>query len=89
MSWSDIAKSMLQPAMLVGGAVCLGFLGLLAILAFHPIPQANHDAMMLMLGALGGSFTTLVAFYFGSSSSSKLKDDTIKKMTNAASGGQM
>lgn len=62
-------------------AVTLGFFSLLWLLAFHEIPGANKDILNIALGSLAAAFAGVVAFYFGSSSSSQKKDDTIKALT--------
>ena len=67
-------------APLLGTALCVGFFGLIGIMVFIPVPRENHDALMILLGALAGAFTTVVAFYFGSSSSSRIKDETINRI---------
>ena len=67
------------PGMLAGG-VTAGFFGLLGLMAFRPIPEVNHDALMMMLGALGAAFTGVVQFFFGSSAGSQAKDATIRDM---------
>lgn len=53
--------------------VTLGFFSLLGFLCEGNIPQENVSVLNIMLGSLGGSFITIIAFYFGSSSSSEAK----------------
>jgi hypothetical protein len=55
--------------------VTLGFFGILAAMFRYQPPQSAHDALMLMLGALGGAWTSIVAYYFGSSSGSDRKTE--------------
>ena len=53
------------------------FGGVLLLLMFVPIPQENKDLLNILLGVLGGSFTTMVAWYYGSSASSRQKTSFI------------
>ena len=48
--------------------VSCGFFGLLAILAFHQVPDQNKDILEGMLGVLGTSFVSIIGHYFGSAS---------------------
>jgi predicted lipid-binding transport protein (Tim44 family) len=48
---------------IIGGAT----LGLLGLLIFVEIPEANRPILNIVLGALMGSLTTIVSFFFGSS----------------------
>lgn len=54
---------------------------LLLALLFIGIPSGNKDIVVALAGALVSSFTTVVGFYFGSSSSSRAKDQTISSLT--------
>jgi hypothetical protein len=54
------------------------FMSTLAVLVFIPIPMENKDYFNVALGALIGAFTGgAVGFYFGTSSGSSAKDETI------------
>ena len=68
---------------LLGGLVILGFFTLLIILVFSAIPEQNKDLLNLVVGALIGSFGTVVTYNFGSSAGSAKKDETI---SNIAAG---
>lgn len=61
--------------------VTVGFFGLLTMLCFVKLPDPSRDLINIMLGALGGGWLSIIAYYFGSSSSSKVKDDTISKLS--------
>lgn len=49
------------------------FFSLLCVMLFHPVPAENRTVLDLMLGSLGGSFVTVVAYYYGSSVGSDVK----------------
>ncbi len=57
--------------------VTLGFFGVLAYMLKFTIPPAGHDAMLLMLGALGSAWTAVVSYYFGSSAGSDRKTELL------------
>lgn len=65
---------------LLAALVTLGFFGILAYMLVRAVPAANKDIMNIMLGSLGTAWVSIVGFYFGSSASSKQKDETIKTM---------
>ena len=50
--------------------IVIGFFGLMGILIFRVIPTANSTILNLVVGALLGSFTTVIGYFFGSSKSS-------------------
>lgn len=49
----------------------LGFFGLLGWLVAHEPPQGSRDILNIMLGSLGTGWVTMLAYYFGSSSSAQ------------------
>lgn len=53
--------------LIVGTIVAGTFSGLLVALIFKEMPQGNTDVLNVLIGFLGGAFTTMVAFYFGDS----------------------
>lgn len=56
--------------------VTTGFFSILAYLMVHPADTQNTP-LMIMLGSLGTAWTGIIAFYFGSSASSRAKDQML------------
>jgi len=60
----------------------LGVLAPLTIIATLLMKQTEPSALVAgFIGVVVGSYTTVFSYYFGSSSGSKSKQDTIDKMT--------
>jgi hypothetical protein len=74
-------------AVAVGVFIILSLL--LGILCFKEVPKENHDIIITLAGAMAGSAVTIVSFYFGSSSSSRAKDDTIAALAPAKSADDL
>ena len=70
-------KSFIPGALAIG--VTIGFFGILVGLMKDNVTKS--DALLLMLGSLGTAWTSIVAFYFGSSASSQNKDAMIHNST--------
>lgn len=60
--------------MILSFAITGGFFGILFYILLKGLPMTGTDALLLMLGALGTSWGSIVAYYFGSSAGSKAKD---------------
>lgn len=63
----------------VGTAMILLFALIVYALVFREIPEGNREVFVHMLGIIEGVVVTIVSFYYGSSSGSKAKSDTIEK----------
>ena len=70
-------KNVFQYAL--GALICIGFFVLLYILIWTEIPQANRDVLNLVVGALIGSFASVVGYFYGSSKGSADKNDMLKR----------
>jgi hypothetical protein len=69
------------PSVLAGLAVA-GFVALVVYTAAGNAPDARmHDTFMMLTGAAVALAKDVYGYYFGSSSSSRAKDDTIKGLT--------
>lgn len=64
------------PAVLAGG-ITIGFFGTLMLMFFHNVPDAGHDVLLVMIGALGTAWTQVVSYYYGSSAGSDRKSEIL------------
>jgi len=67
---------------ILGGLIVAGFFVLLYLLVSRTIPVENKDLLNLVVGALIGSFATVVGYFYGSSAGSAKKDEIIANQAN-------
>ena len=63
----------------LGGLIVIGFFALLILLVLRVIPLENKDLLNIVVGALIGSFTSVVGYFYGSSAGSAAKTDAMLK----------
>jgi hypothetical protein len=68
---------------ILGSLIIVGFFVLLYLLLLSEVPEKNKDLLNLVVGALIGSFCSVVSYYYGSSSGSAKKDETISKQLDS------
>lgn len=75
----EIALNDKTPAILAYGTMA-AFFGYIGGVTFLSTPDTDMDFIYLALGWLGGTASTVIAYYFGSSSGSAKKDNVISKL---------
>jgi heme O synthase-like polyprenyltransferase len=65
----------------LGAIIIAGFFILLYLLIKTEIPAKNTDVLNLVIGALIGSFSTIVGYFYGSSKGSSEKTELLNKKT--------
>jgi len=63
----------------LGSLIVAGFFVLMALLVYTAVPDQNKDLLNLVVGALLGSFATVVGYFYGSSLGSSDKNDLLTK----------
>ena len=68
-----------EPQSFIAIALVAAVIVLMFVLAFNSGPS-NVDVFKIVVGTLVGAVMTIVGYYFGSSKSSRAKDDTISTL---------
>ena len=63
----------------LGALVVCCAVGTIGMLVFNPLPEANHDVMMLAIGQMLGWAGSVVAYFYGSSKGSSDKTELLNK----------
>ena len=71
----------------LGGLLVAGFFALLILLVLRVVPTENKDLLNIVVGALIGSFTSVVGYFFGSSAGSAAKEKTIADIAKTNNNG--
>ena len=71
------AKSIFQ--YVLGSLIVIGFFVLMVVLVYTSVPDQNKDLLNLVVGALIGSFATVVGYFYGSSLGSSDKNEMLKQ----------
>jgi hypothetical protein len=62
-----------------GGLIVAAFFTLLSLLIFNGIPEQNEGILNIAIGSLLAAFSTVVAYFYGSSKGSADKNELLKK----------
>ena len=60
--------------------VTLGFFGVLSMMLTYGAPESGRDALLVLIGSLGAAFTSMLSYYYGSSTGSKQKTELMATM---------
>jgi hypothetical protein len=72
----EIATKDITPKLLAV-VVTVGYFSILGYILQYGVPEKGGDALLLMLGALGAGWASILAYYYGSSSGSAAKNDML------------
>lgn len=81
---TQVATASRMPALLAI-VVTAGFFGVLGLLIRYGKPADGGDALLL-LGSLGTAWTSVVAYYFGSTSASQRKTELMAQQVQQGQG---
>ena len=74
----NLSKSEIRA--IISVCMILGIVGLFALIFTVNLPTNNKEMAYLLVGAFSGSFTTIIAFWFGSSQGSADKQEQLNKL---------
>lgn len=63
----------------LAGVVTVGYFAVLAYMLQNGIPERGGEALLILLGGLGGGWATILAYYYGTSSGSAAKNELLAK----------
>lgn len=78
---------MRNPQFVLALVVTLCLFMFLAVLAWHPAPDANRDVVNLIMQSIVTGWIGIIAYFFGSNSASKAKDTAIATLASKPNGG--
>jgi hypothetical protein len=61
-------------------SVTLGFFGILTWMLVRGVPRQGGDVLLVMLGALGTAWTSIMGYYFGASVGGRKSAETLGKI---------
>ncbi|MGC0151059.1 hypothetical protein ACPRNU_01190 [Chromobacterium vaccinii] len=62
---------------LLAAVVVAGFFAIMALMIFRELPPNGRDSLLVLVGALGAAFGSIIQYYYGSSAGSAEKARTI------------
>lgn len=68
-------------------AITVGFFSVLGCLMFGEVDAESKDVLLIMLGSLGSAWAGVIAYYFGSTATSKQKNELLARTKNVEEGG--
>jgi uncharacterized BrkB/YihY/UPF0761 family membrane protein len=67
------------PLYILGGLVTVCFFAMCAFLIFFTVPKEQANMVWAFFGVLGAAFTSVVQYFFGSSSGSAAKTEMLNQ----------
>ncbi|HEY8386217.1 MAG TPA: hypothetical protein VIK82_08380 [Porticoccaceae bacterium] len=59
--------------------ITAGFFGMILALIWAPIPEGAKEPLLILIGTLGGTFSSIIAYYFGSTAGGQKKSELLAK----------
>ena len=63
-----------------------GFIALIMVLCFKGVPEASEATLYVLAGLLGAAVNQVLGYFFGTSSSSKSKDEVVHDIARSGRG---